>query len=53
MSINSSYIELNDFAADCPIFEVITIPEVITLVPVKAVFKALRGFPQFENVALV
>ena len=43
-------------AADCPIFNVFTMPEVITLVPhapfdAQVVVEALRVFPQFDGVA--
>ena len=48
----------NGLAADRPIFNVFTIPEVVTLVlrPTRllfgtAVVEALRSFPQFEDVA--
>jgi hypothetical protein len=55
--VPASLFLFKDLAADCPIFNVFTIPEVITLAirrfPLTdLVVKALRVSPQFDGVAL-
>jgi len=57
VGLKKSGASTTDLAAGYPIQHVVTMPEVITLVPyipfgMQEVVLALRDFPQFENIAV-